>query len=254
MTKTHLSRNLRKHTFWNVRPLKTQTCLIRVVVVLMIYNLCILSYPKCAQWRFWSDCANAQADLNLQWAYISEGTFFWHRGSFCSYQKLFTPFVSTFRSIVFVPTMPTHRISTEKWRDQWEAWEVDTSDITRVEISNCFLLSPLLHHILGHHSESFSWSFILNENLLFLFIISYQKPSVFSISVFCYQIFTLKLNLQPKIRLTNAMSIVVIHLFFFFFFFFFFCQRKYFLDGFFKTSGRAGVRWASGVVPGLPFS
>ena len=26
---------------------------------------CILSYPKCAQWRFRSDCANAQSDLNL---------------------------------------------------------------------------------------------------------------------------------------------------------------------------------------------
>ena len=35
----------------------------------------ILGYPKCAQWRFWSDCANAQADLNLRWAHMSEGTF-----------------------------------------------------------------------------------------------------------------------------------------------------------------------------------
>ena len=32
---------------------------------------------KCIEWRFWSDCANtnAQADLNLCWAHISEGTF-----------------------------------------------------------------------------------------------------------------------------------------------------------------------------------
>ena len=30
---------------------------------------------KCAQWRFWSDCANAQADLNFLWAHISESTF-----------------------------------------------------------------------------------------------------------------------------------------------------------------------------------
>ena len=27
-----------------------------------------------AQQRFWSDCANAQADLNLRWVHISEGT------------------------------------------------------------------------------------------------------------------------------------------------------------------------------------
>ena len=36
---------------------------------------CILGYPKCAQWRFWSDCANAQSDLNLRWANISGCTF-----------------------------------------------------------------------------------------------------------------------------------------------------------------------------------
>ena len=34
-------------------------------------KLCILGYPKCAQRRFWSDCANAQSDLNLRWAHIS---------------------------------------------------------------------------------------------------------------------------------------------------------------------------------------
>ena len=30
---------------------------------------------KCAQCRFRPDCANAQADLNLLWALMSEGTF-----------------------------------------------------------------------------------------------------------------------------------------------------------------------------------
>ena len=38
-------------------------------------KLCILGYRKCARWRFWSDCANAQSDQNLQWAHMSEGTF-----------------------------------------------------------------------------------------------------------------------------------------------------------------------------------
>ena len=38
-------------------------------------NLCNLGYPKCAQWRFWSDCANAQADLNLHRAHMAVGTF-----------------------------------------------------------------------------------------------------------------------------------------------------------------------------------
>ena len=48
--------------------------LIRVFVV-RLKKRNILSYPKERQWRFWSDCANAQADLNLRWAHISEGTF-----------------------------------------------------------------------------------------------------------------------------------------------------------------------------------
>ena len=54
----------------------------------------------------------------------------------------------------------------------------------------------------------FAWRFILNENLLFGPTISYQKPFVFSISVFCFQIFTLKLNLRLKVGLTYAVSIV----------------------------------------------
>ena len=32
-----------------------------------------LGYLKYGQWRFWSDFANAQADLNLCWAHMSEG-------------------------------------------------------------------------------------------------------------------------------------------------------------------------------------
>ena len=38
-------------------------------------KLCVIDHYKCAQWRFWSDCANAQADLNLRWAHMSEGMF-----------------------------------------------------------------------------------------------------------------------------------------------------------------------------------
>ena len=50
--------------------------------------------------------------------------------------------------------------------------------------------------------------FILNENILFWLTISNQKPFVFSVSVFCSQIFTVKLNLRPKIGLTYTISIV----------------------------------------------
>ena len=48
--------------------------LIRVFVVCE-KTLCSLCYRKCAQWRVWSDCANAQADLNLRSAHMSEGVF-----------------------------------------------------------------------------------------------------------------------------------------------------------------------------------
>ena len=54
----------------------------------------------------------------------------------------------------------------------------------------------------------FAWRFIWNENILFRLTISYQKPFVFSISVFCSQISTQKLNLRPKIGLTYAIFIV----------------------------------------------
>ena len=43
-----------------------RSSLIRIFTVRM-KKLCILGYPKWAQWRFWSDCTNAQADLNHVW-------------------------------------------------------------------------------------------------------------------------------------------------------------------------------------------
>ena len=37
--------------------------------------LCILGYPKFAQGRFWYDCTNVQADLNLRWGHMYESIF-----------------------------------------------------------------------------------------------------------------------------------------------------------------------------------
>ena len=48
--------------------------LFRLFVVRMP-KLCIINHPECAQWRFWSACADAQAHLNLRWAHIFVGTF-----------------------------------------------------------------------------------------------------------------------------------------------------------------------------------
>ena len=69
----HISHNVRKCTFWHEGSNKSAIprSLIRVFVVRM-KKLSIFGCPKCTLWRFWSDCAIAQADLNL---YISKGTF-----------------------------------------------------------------------------------------------------------------------------------------------------------------------------------
>ena len=52
-----------------MRPTKIQ-------INLRMKTLCIIGYPQAAQWRFWSDCADAQADLNLRLAHMSDGTFY----------------------------------------------------------------------------------------------------------------------------------------------------------------------------------
>ena len=51
------------------------------VFVICMKKLCIFGYPKCAKWRFWSDCANAQADQNLCWLHFSKGVS-WLYGSY----------------------------------------------------------------------------------------------------------------------------------------------------------------------------
>ena len=56
--------------------------------------------------------------------------------------------------------------------------------------------------------DVFAWRFILNENILFWLTISCQKPFVFYVSVFCSQVFTQKLKIQPKVGLTYAISTV----------------------------------------------
>ena len=64
-----IDRNGRKRTFGHARPRSP----IRVFVVRM-KNFCIIGFPKCAMWRFWSDYANEQADLNHHRAHMSKGT------------------------------------------------------------------------------------------------------------------------------------------------------------------------------------
>ena len=71
-----MSPNARKCTFWYVHHTKTQVslsiCTVWSGLIVHMKKLCIFGYPKCTQWRFWSDCMNVQVDLNLRWAHISK--------------------------------------------------------------------------------------------------------------------------------------------------------------------------------------
>ena len=40
------------------------------VPIVQMTKLGILGYPQCSQWRFWPDCANAQANLSLFLAHV----------------------------------------------------------------------------------------------------------------------------------------------------------------------------------------
>ena len=89
----------------------------------------------------------------------------------------------------------------------------------RISINSSFMIT-VLSTSLG--KKFFAWRFTLNENILFCLTISYQKPFVFYVSVFCSQ------NIYTKIKVTtkswsdlcNFYSKVI---------FWNFCLRKYFL-------------------------
>ena len=61
------------HVPWQ-RGLKSTCafCAVWWVFVPRVKKFCVLDYPKCGQWRFWSNCANAQSDLNLRCAHMYE--------------------------------------------------------------------------------------------------------------------------------------------------------------------------------------
>ena len=52
-------------------PINCAALGIRVI----FFRFFFVPYPKCVQWRFCSDGAFAQSDLNLRLAHMSEGTF-----------------------------------------------------------------------------------------------------------------------------------------------------------------------------------
>ena len=54
-----------------------------LVFVIHVNKLCRFCCLECTKRRFRSACANAQADLNLRWAHMSEGHVCWRCGSAC---------------------------------------------------------------------------------------------------------------------------------------------------------------------------
>ena len=73
----HMSRNFRKHTFGQVRPVKIQIRL-RIRAVWSESSLGTFWITKFAKFlrtdnKDWSDCAHPQADLSLRWVHMWEG-------------------------------------------------------------------------------------------------------------------------------------------------------------------------------------
>ena len=63
-----MSRIARKRFTWHVRPTKTQIslCIRAIWSVVRMKKLYTLGYPKCAQWRFWSNCANVKTGAHAR--------------------------------------------------------------------------------------------------------------------------------------------------------------------------------------------
>ena len=70
----HMSRNFRKRSFGYVLPAEIQISL-RIHAVWSVFVDRMKKLSLCAHSRFWADCANVQADLNLRRLYMSGGTF-----------------------------------------------------------------------------------------------------------------------------------------------------------------------------------
>ena len=81
VVRLHLSRSVWQRTFWHVRPTNKSACASansdQSSLSAWKKKLCRFGYWKCAQWRFWSDCANAHG------AHIRRYVF-WRWGYFVS--------------------------------------------------------------------------------------------------------------------------------------------------------------------------
>ena len=108
--------NLRKCILCNVRPGRL-TSAPRIRAVWSKKKICILGYPKCAKWRFWSDFADVQTDLNLCWAHMFEGCFLllWLR----SFALLILIGSANFWEYCNILTSPRYRIVLGKQNFTW---------------------------------------------------------------------------------------------------------------------------------------
>ena len=76
LSEQKLNHNVRERTYRYLHKTKALITYspIKVYMVRM-KKLCISGYQNWPQWRFWANCANAQADLNRRLAHITEGMF-----------------------------------------------------------------------------------------------------------------------------------------------------------------------------------
>ena len=76
---TSHGQDLMSHNMWNVRPTMSQISLhsLNRALIVCMKKLCILSYPKCTQWRLWSDCKCTGWSKSLLGTHVQRYTF-WH--------------------------------------------------------------------------------------------------------------------------------------------------------------------------------
>ena len=194
-------------------------------------KICIHGYPNCTLLKFKSDCTNALAYPSLCLAHMVTYLdllvtvkdivvllfrFAWKSTELISGDiKRFSCAWHCYRFSLWIPTTLLNFMKCYsndqhglRWQKTylWTCAQNENSD-QHVHLHSLIrIFTTVLSTSLG--KTFFAWCFILNENILFWLTIPYQEPFVFSVSVFYFQICTLKLNLSPEIGLTYAISIV----------------------------------------------
>ena len=197
----HFGRNIRECTFWHMRPRRFRSDCAFAQTDPNLYWARFwnprIQVSSCGERRLWSGCADAQVTLSLRWTYISKCTLSHVSAHFTIFQDACTAIAVLLQYIYLVVfflmlaegieiAVMVVYVFTTKSRIKWLiplAWCKYTK---RIHTFTAVLWLPL-------GKALFASRFISNETILFWLTICSLKPCIFSISIFCSQIFTLNL-------------------------------------------------------------